>query len=108
MCFSPVGWHPLATAECEIGEVWQGGHVKKRMSWKAERCGCAAYATDILYRHACTIPSQASLEKFLYFHLKLSVKCSWNMPLSSSAASLLSRIDSSLLATFCHADFPFL
>ncbi len=32
VCFSPVGWHPLATAECEIGEAWWGGYVEKRMS----------------------------------------------------------------------------
>ncbi len=32
VCFRPGGRHPLATAECEIGEAWQGGHVEKRMS----------------------------------------------------------------------------
>ena len=32
MCFSPIGRHPLATAEHKVGEVGQSGHVEKRTS----------------------------------------------------------------------------
>ncbi len=107
MSFSPVGWHSLATAKGEVGEIWRGRHVEWRMSEKAERCRYAAYATKILYRCACTIPSQVSLERILYFYHKFFLKFSWNMPPLSSAASFLSRFDSLLLTTFHRADFPF-
>ncbi len=70
--FSPVGRHALPTPKCKVSEAWRGGHVKRGRFRKLRGADVQPYATEILYRCTRTIPSQVSLEKFLYFYLKFS------------------------------------